>query len=167
MLGRRKKRGHGSGTAPMDAYLGLRGMVLGPDSRMTPPAPEHPDVSGAMVDMPSQGGYATVVALTDDTTSMYTSTGGGTIGAGEYPEVAAATHDLLAAVQAHLSAFTLPDAGELPPPGSVRFHVLMPAGSRYGDVPDACFWGKAPSELLPVIMATQRVISAIRERTPE
>jgi hypothetical protein len=42
----------------------------------------HPDVYGLVVDIPARGGYATVVALGDNTTSLYTSAGGGTIGAG-------------------------------------------------------------------------------------
>jgi hypothetical protein len=53
---------------------------------LAPPSAAHPDISGVVVDVPAQGGFATVVGLTDDTTSMYTSTGGGTIGAGKHPD---------------------------------------------------------------------------------
>ena len=73
------------------------------------PAAEHRDVSGVVVDIPTEGGFATVVGLTDNTTSLYTSTGGGTIGAGEHREVAAGTHRLLSAVQAQLESFKRQD----------------------------------------------------------
>lgn len=52
-----------------------------------------------IIDIPAQGGCATLVALTDNTTSLYTSTGGGTIGAGGHATVASATHALLASAE--------------------------------------------------------------------
>jgi hypothetical protein len=137
------------------------------DNGLAAPSPEHTDVSGLVVDIPAQGGFATVVALTDDTTSMYTSTGGGTIGAGQHANVAAATQHLLSIVQAHLGSFKQKDDGALPASGSVRFHVLTPSGSRYEDVPEDSFWGRAPHPLMPVIASTQDLISAIREASPQ
>jgi hypothetical protein len=166
VLSRRKRRA-GSET-PEDIYRGLRSMVLDSvaNGLALPPA-DHPDVSGVVVDIPAQGGFATVVALTDNTTSMYTSTGGGTIGAGEHVEVAAATHRVLSAVQAQLEAFTRKDDGDLPPAGSVRFHVLTPAGSRSEDVPEDSFWGRAPHQLMPMIVSVQELVTAIREASPQ
>ena len=130
------------------------------------PTPDHPDVAGAVVDIPADGGTATVVSLSDNTTSMYTSTGGGTIGAGEHPPVAAATHRLLSVVQAHLGLFTEDDGDDLPTAGTVRFHVLTPAGRRRADAPEEAFWGRGEHELMPVIVAAQEVISAIRSASP-
>jgi hypothetical protein len=40
-------------------------------------AEDHLAVSGIVVDVPAKGGFATIVALADGTTSMYISTGGG------------------------------------------------------------------------------------------
>ncbi len=118
------------------------------------------------MDIPAQGGFATVVALTDDTTSMYTSVGGGTIGAGEHPEVAELTHRLLRVVQAHLGLFGGGEDRSLPPLGSVRLHLLTPSGGRLADLPEDSFWGRAPHELMPVIASIQDLITAIRELTP-
>ncbi len=36
-------------------------------------SPDSPDVSGIVVDVPGSGGFASIVALADGTTSMYTS----------------------------------------------------------------------------------------------
>lgn len=125
-------------------------------------------MSGLVVDIPAQGGYATVVALTDSTTSMYTSTGGGTIGAGEHATVAAATQQLLAEVQRHRGMFEAAPDTDLPSAGFVRFHVLAPsAGRRLADVPEDAFWGRTDHELMPVLAAVQEVISAVRAAGPD
>ena len=130
------------------------------------PRSDHPRVSGLVVDVPAEGGYATVVALTDDTTSMYTSGGGGTIGAGQHEAAANATHALLRAAELQLDAFDQPEDPSLPPRGPVRFHLLAPAAGRTLDVPAEAFWGRAQSPVMPVIAATQQVITALREASP-
>jgi hypothetical protein len=81
------------GTSPDAVYRDLRSMALEAVERgaLAPPFADHPDVAGVIVDVPATGGSATIVALADDTTSLYTSTGGGTIGAGEHATVATAT----------------------------------------------------------------------------
>jgi hypothetical protein len=162
VLGRRKRRGQASNEGA-EAFRDLRAMALGAVAAgLDPPAPEHPSVSGLVVDIPADGGYATIVALTDDTTSLYTSTGGGTIGAGDHSNVAAATHGALVAVEAQLASFNLPDDQALPPASVVGLHVLTPSVNRMADVPVAAFWGEEEHELLPVIAAVQDVLSAVR-----
>jgi hypothetical protein len=164
VLGRRKRREGEQPQSQEDVYRRLRTQALSSvDNGLAAPSAEHAQVSGLVIDIPAQGGFATVVALTDDTTSMYTSTGGGTIGAGQHAVVAAATHRLLSVVQGHLGEFTHKDDGALPPSGSVRFHVLTPSGSRFEDVPEDSFWGRAPHVLMSVIAATQELVSTIRE----
>jgi hypothetical protein len=167
MLGRRRRRDGDEPHTDGNAYHDLRSLALGAVAKGLPaPAADHPDVSGVVVDIPSQDAFATVVGLTDNTTSMYTSTGGGTIGAGEHAAVAAATHQLLTTIQAHLDSFDDEDDGSLPPAGSVRFHVLAPTGTHRKDVPEDSFWGRVPHDLAPVIGATQELISALREVSP-
>lgn len=168
MLGRRKRNGDGAQPAGGNPYEGLRDLALrAVENGLPAPPADHPDVSGVVVDIPSQDAFATVVGMTDNTTSMYTSTGGGTIGAGEHADVAAATQQLLATIQAHLASFAETDDGALPPAGSVRFHVLTPNGTRRLDVGEDSFWGRAPHELMPVIGATQELISAMRNVSPQ
>ena len=175
VFGRRGRGRRGDGEAaegapaadPEEMYRSLRAMALGAvDQGLPAPPAEHPDVAGLVVDIPSEGGYATIVALTDDTTSLYTSTGGGTIGAGNHPQVAALTHVLLAIVQAHLAAFPDPPDDGLPSEGSVRFHVVRPDGGGGADVPVDCFWGQREHDLMPVIAAMQDILTALHQVTP-
>jgi hypothetical protein len=166
VLGRRKNR-NDNHDDPANPYEGLRAMALrAVSSGLALPPPDHPDVSGLVVDVPAEGGFATVVALTDNTTSMYTSTGGGTIGAGEHRDVADANHRLLTIVEAHLGSFDRKDDGSLPPKGTVRLHVVTPSGNRSKDVSEDSFWGRSPGPLMPVITAVQELITAIRAASP-
>jgi hypothetical protein len=62
---------------PEQVYDGLRTAALGvTEDVVGKDRPEHPDVLGAVIDIPSEGGTASVVAMADGTTSLYTSTGG-------------------------------------------------------------------------------------------
>ena len=77
---------------PGEVYDTLRTRALEVEEATLGRAPvEHPQVLGTVIDIPSEGGIASVVALADGTTSMYTSTGGGTIGAGTHEAVATRT----------------------------------------------------------------------------
>jgi hypothetical protein len=166
MLGRRNWNSEGD-RSPIEMYSHMRSMALGAaKSGVIPRLGDHPDVFGVVVDIPAQGGYASVVALGDNTTSMYTSTGGGIIGAGEHPVVATATQRLLSAVQAHLTFFSQDDDGSLPRQGEVRLHVLTEDSLRRSDLPEDAFWGNAPNPLMPVIAAVQDVVSKMRGATP-
>jgi hypothetical protein len=139
------------------AALEVTGAILG----STPP--EHPDVLGAVIDIPGEGGMASVVALGDGTTSMYTSTGGGTIGAGAHEAVATATHALLAKLQSLIEMFPPDDRMDLPTADLVQITVMTPTERRRASVPVAAFWGQEPSTVFELIAAIQDVISAIRE----
>jgi hypothetical protein len=76
------------------------------------------------------GGSATIVSLADGTTSMYTSGGGGVIGAGQHKGPADASRRFLAVLQANLDL--LPGAGACPLPEAetVAFVVLTYDGIR-------------------------------------
>jgi len=151
-----------------ETYIELRRLALDAVAASLPaPRADHARVSGVVVDIPSRGGaLTTVVSLTDDSTSLYTSVGGGTIGAGAHPSVAAATHALLAAADQHLDRFTAADDTAGPDPANVRLFVLTSQGRRVADVSEDAFWGRTTEPLTPVIAAVQTVISAIRATTP-
>jgi hypothetical protein len=144
-------------------YLGLRSIALhSAENGLPPPPPSHPWVSGAVIDIPSEGGFGTLVALTDNTTSLYTSVGGGWIGVGSYSPVAQANDQLLTVLEAHLGEFWIDDNDGFPGEGFARIHVLLPDSRRAADVPVDSFWGKAPHPLMPVIAAIQEVMTASR-----
>jgi hypothetical protein len=119
-------------------------------------------LAAVVIDIPAQGGYATIAAFADDSTSLYTSSGGGTIGAGNYRPVAEATRQLLSIAAAHMDAFGDTDNGDWPEAGSVRFHLVTSEGHRVLDVPEDAFWGRDTDELSSLIEAAQGVIAGIR-----
>ena len=148
-------------------YDDLRQVALGAvEAGLEPPPWEHPDVSGVVVDVPSDGEWMTLAALTDGTTSMYTSPGGGLLGAGTIADVAAATERLLVAAQEQLDRFSEPDDGSHPDAGLVRFHLLRPDGRVRADVPEDAFWGRAEHPLMPVIAAVQQLVSELSRVPP-
>ena len=113
-------------------YLELRSMVLelDPSAVGIAPSDELPNVWGVVVDWGLEEGSATFVALADGTGSMYTSSGGGTIGGGGRPALVAAGRALLRAaehVQSHL-----PPAVEFAAPRlrEVRYWILTFDGAR-------------------------------------
>src|ERR1035437_6926854 len=69
-----------------DVYAGLREQILrlDPATAGMSQRPGGPIVWGALMEMGYPNGVATIVALADGTTSMYTSTGGGIIGGGAH-----------------------------------------------------------------------------------
>ncbi|MGZ6267308.1 MAG: hypothetical protein ACXWNI_03880 [Candidatus Limnocylindrales bacterium] len=77
-----------------------------------------------------EGGCVTFVSLADGTTSMYTSTGGGVIGAGQMEGPANASRQLLVELQTQLDLFPPAEACPLPGPGAVAFVVLTYDGIR-------------------------------------
>jgi hypothetical protein len=120
-------------------------------------------IAGVVVDIRAEGGFASIASFGDGTTSRYTSTGGGTIGAGSYGPVAQATRNLLSAAASNAASFVHVDTGDWPPSRSVRFHLVSSHGNRFVDVPEASFWGRKKHNLMPLIQAAQAVVTGIRQ----
>lgn len=125
-----RKRRPESPQPPFDGasvFAGLRNQVLtlDPASISLKRTAEHPKVWGALMDMglPTDA-WVTIVALGDGTTSMYTSTGGGIIGAGMRPPVAAASAAWLSLVEQHLDLLPVATGSQLPPTGFVTIRAL-------------------------------------------
>jgi hypothetical protein len=124
-----------------EVYQGLREILLTRPPAELGIAPHEPltTVWGALVEMGFDGGgSATVVSLADGTTSMYTSTGGGVIGAGQHNGPADASRRLLAVLQAELDQFPPADAVPLPPADAVALVVLTYDGIRRVETPQEC-----------------------------
>lgn len=153
---------------PQGVYDGLRTAALEVTEAVVGAAPlPHPDVLGAVIDVPREGGTASVVAFADGTTSMYTSTGGGIIGAGAHEAVARANQSLLVTLQGLIELFPTDERVDLPPADMVQVTVITPTGRRRASVPAAAFWGNEPSTVAGLIAAIQDVISALRGTEPD
>src|SRR5438045_1141790 len=97
----RRKRADGRSTPQNDnPFDGLRLMALGVGAGQLGLHPGADEVFGVVCDMDIGGDVATVVCMADHTVSMYTSTGGGVIGAGSHENVWQAAETLLAAAGA-------------------------------------------------------------------
>jgi hypothetical protein len=144
-------------------YHGLRAQVLDldPASVELTPGPEHPQVWGALMDMGFPSGTATLVALADGTTSLYTSTGGGIIGGGSHQAVTAATRVFLACVADHLGALAPETGTGLPARGRVIIRALTYQGQRAAEAAEDDL-GYHRHALSPVFHAAHDVITQLR-----
>lgn len=142
-------------------------MALGvTEAEVGKPPPEFAPVLGVVIDIPRAGGVASVVALADGTTSMYTSTSGGTIGAGAHEAVATKSHALLTTLQRQIEMFPADERVNLPSVDFVQITLITSTGRRRASVPAAAFWGQEPSTVIDLIAAIQDVISAISGAGP-
>jgi hypothetical protein len=124
-------------------------------------------VYGVLVDVPGDDhdSHATVVAMGDGTTSMY-STGSSVVGAGNHEDVRAANRALLqtaAGVAGDLAVCTDED---FPPAAMVRIHVILGGGRRVLDIPAAKFW-RPELPMPPLLAAVQDVITAISKHAAQ
>ena len=124
--------------------------------------PDGSRVWGLLMETGYPEAVATLAAFADGSTSLYFSSGGGTIGAGEHASVAGASENLLGVADEYLHEFTPASEYPLPAVGRVRFYVhtfdgILTADRNEDDL------GFERDSLAPVFHAGHAVISAIRE----
>ena len=145
-----------------DAYAALRGQLLSLDPASVGLGPgTAARVWGVLFELGYPEGTATVVALADGTTSLYTSGGGGVIGAGEHEPVAAATRALLAVVETHLAELGPDGSDDLPADGHVTVRALTYDGRLVATAAEEEL-GERRHPLWPVFYAGHDVITAVR-----
>jgi hypothetical protein len=154
-------------TPAADIYADLRSIALTVD----PAAIERPEGepwSGALVAMMEIGmssGTATFVAIADGSVSMYTSSGGGVIGAGEHAAVRAAG-DRFRATAAEARSQML-STSDFPGParGEVRFQLRTEDGGFTGVAPESALAAGRHS-LSELYAAGQDLVTEIRLASP-
>lgn len=146
-----------------EGSAGLRRLVLS-----TPPAelgltvdadPER--VYGVLMETGHDAAVVTIVSLIDGSTSLYVSTGGGTIGAGEQEPVAEATRGFVAMAQLFVGHTEATSSFDLPDAGRVRFQLLTVGGGRTAEA-DENDLGLGRHPLSPLFHAGQDVTTQIR-----
>jgi hypothetical protein len=148
---------------PAEVYLGLRSQALALTRDLLDPQSAS---DGRVLALLMETGYpeavATLVGLADGTTSMYFSTGGGMIGAGQHPDVAAATKRWLELAEQALDELPeIPGDVELPNEGTTQLVAVTESGRRAARAPEAELGGGA-HPLSPLFYAGHDVITAIR-----
>ena len=158
----RRLLGRPSARDPGDVYAALRSQVLTLAPEAVGPMPEGQDVCVAVMDWNLGQGIATLVAVVDGTVSLYVSSGGGVIGAGQRERPRRAADAFLAA--AHLHRGVLQPATELPlpAPGHVSFHIRTLHGNLTATATtDAVRDASHP--LAPLFATGQDLLTALRE----
>jgi hypothetical protein len=144
-------------------YDGLRGQILSidPASIGLVANEQFPRVWGALLETGYSHGVATVVALADGTTSLYTTSGFGIIGGGGHPQVVEATRLFLAAVEGSVDELPTDPELALPSEGETVIRALTFGGHRAVRAPEADF-GNGRHPLSSVFHAGQGVITQLR-----
>jgi hypothetical protein len=122
-------RRKGASKADPRTYSNLRALALGLTSEQVG-LPDDQELIALMMESGLDGGVATLVAVADGTVSLYLSSGGGVIGAGEHPSVRETAR--------HWLDFAAPLIEELqpvedpapPPEGTTQFVAVTATGVR-------------------------------------
>jgi hypothetical protein len=161
-----KRRADEPDTTPAageQVYQGLRAQILDldPAEAGLGQGPDRPVLWGALMDTGYPPGTATLLALADGTTSLYTSSGGGIVGGGFHQAVAAATHSFLEDLERHLFLLKPDPDAALPAAGRVIIRALTYNGRLAAEAPEEDLgYGRHP--LSPVFHAAHRVITELR-----
>jgi hypothetical protein len=150
---RRRDRGRAD---PATIFEELRDQVL------LASLPE-PGSWAALMEIGTGGGVASVVVVSDGTTSLYTSSGGGLIGAGDHESVAAANRAFLSTIQRLRAAIPATESFPLPLDDEIRFSVRWPDGTRGSAVAVEEELASGDHVLSAAFDAGHDVISAMRE----
>jgi hypothetical protein len=113
------------------------------------------------MDMGYPNGTATLVCLSDGTTSLYTSSGSGFIGGGAHPDVVRENVKLLRTLSDHLDLMAAGKDDSLPQVGRTVIRALTATGQRtYESTDDEL--GEGRSVMSPVFYAAHDVITQLR-----
>lgn len=126
------------------------------------PSAERPHVWGAILELGYPIGIATLMTLAEGTTSLYFSSGGGVIGAGEHEAVREVAERFLDVVEDNLAGFDLVEETPTPRIGRVRLYVRTFEGTL-GMEADEDELARDLHPLSQVFQAGHAVITAIRE----
>jgi hypothetical protein len=144
-------------------YRDMRSMALGvdPSALRIPEGQRWSDAAVAAMEIGMPEATATIVAIADGTVSMYLSSGGGTLGAGEHAAVRGAAEEFRTVVAENRGL--LERTGVFPPPavGEVRFHARI-GDDRLTGVAQEPALRTGRHLLAPLYAAGQDVLTEIR-----
>ncbi|HEX9341346.1 MAG TPA: ankyrin repeat domain-containing protein [Thermoplasmata archaeon] len=147
--------------ASREQYTRLRqNWLSGEAASLAPPDVGPIDVVAVMIEFGSAAGTATFVAANDGTASMYASSGGGIIGMGFHPSVAAASLALIGCAQGFLEV--LPKVAQFPLPQQqhVAFRIVTRTGVHSAEFAEAAIRDDSP--ISPFYLAGQDLVTNMR-----
>ena len=112
-------------------YLGLRQMALSTtaEALRIVASPETTTVYGVIMDLGMDQGIVTIVSFQTGDASMYTSTGGGMLGAGKNLDVSNAAKHFVDLSHQYLDKAKVSHSTELPKSGEVIFYLFTNQGT--------------------------------------
>ena len=129
------------------------------------PSTDRPNVFGILMETGYPEAVVSLVTFAEGSVSLYFSSGGGIIGAGEHEAVRATLGPYFKLAEKHLGAFSPANETPLPDQGRVRFYLRTFKGTLAveGDEQDL---GNMRHELSPLFHAGHAVIAALRKNMP-
>lgn len=161
MFGRRTKSDDDRSGAEM--FAGLRNQILTLDPAQAGFKPDDPTtgVWGFLMETGYPGATASVVCLRDGTTSLYTSSGFGIIGAGEHEVVRQANARLFDELDQRLGDFTASEYTTLPQDGETVLRALTIDGQKLRTAREEEF-GEGRDSCSGVFFAAHGVLTELR-----
>jgi hypothetical protein len=146
-----------------EMYSDLREMILTLDPEQYElPAVGESRLWGAVMELGYEETTATVVGLSDGTTSLYTTSGFGVIGGGAHESVREATETWLFEMAAAVPDLSLAADVEPPETTDVQFIALTFEGHRVGQAGEVSLQ-RGNSPLAPLYRSGQQVLSRLHD----
>jgi hypothetical protein len=136
-------------------------LAMSPADLKLEPTPHLPRVWAALLDWGLRGASATIAVVADGTVSMYTSAGGGMIGAGQHQQIHMPAARFLKTVEAIVDSLPAATEAPLPREGEAAIVALTYEGMRRGLVELKLLSPKDP--FARGWVAGQDLITALRE----
>lgn len=154
------------GSKDEDTYSSLRGKALsiGRSAAGLAEPPRDAPAWGLLMETGYEEGSSTLLALSDGTTSLYLSGGGGVIGGQQHESVRRANAQLLRSANLFVGKMAPTGRYPLPAPGQVLFYARTDSGVLTASAPEEAL-GSGRHELSPLFMSGHGVITALREIT--
>jgi hypothetical protein len=148
--------------AELSASLREQAFALPPEQVLPDGSHGGARIWGLIMETGYPNGVASLVTFIDGSTSMYFSSGGGVIGAGQHDEVRYASKAFIAAANTYMSDFSPVARHPLPDAGRVRFYVRTLDGLKCGEAAERDL-GEGRHRLSPLFHAGHRVIAHLRQ----
>jgi hypothetical protein len=125
------------------------------------PIEARPHVWGVLMEMGYPDAVATLAVFADRSASLYISTGGGVIGAGEHKPVREEADRFLSIVESHIADFERADETPYPKRGRVRFYVRTFQTTLTAEADEKLLENRL-HQLSPVFIAGHAVLTQMR-----